>query len=144
MSESSTTTMTPTNKPRTTSQQGPNGGMKQAAEPTIWKIRTIKNYPEAHNHLLVGKVLQITESYIRLHGRSYHFGRIVSKPDDIKIGGLQVRVVPWSRVEIINELPPTYDYVRSVLIATDEGQVLFTDGRNQEPVGAGGRSEVRY
>ena len=144
MNESSTTTMTPTNKPRTTSQQDQNGGMKQTGEATIWKIRTIKNYPEAHNHLLVGKVLQITESYIRLHGRSYHYGRVVSKPDDIKIGGLQVRVVPWSRVEIINELPPTYDYVRSALIATDEGQVLFTDGRSKEPVGAGGRSEVRY
>jgi hypothetical protein len=144
MNESSTTIMTPTNKPRTTSQQGPNGGMNQAVEPTIWKIRTIKNYPEAQNHLLVGKILQITESYIRLHGRSYHYGRMVNKADDIKIGGLQVRVVPWNRVEIINELPPTYDYIRSILIATDEGQVLFTDGRNQEPVGAGGRSEVRY
>jgi len=30
------------------------------------------------------------------------------------------------------------------LVATGEGEVLFTDGRNQEPVGAGGRSEVRY
>jgi hypothetical protein len=26
-----------------------------ANEPRIWKIRTIKNYPEAHNHILVGK-----------------------------------------------------------------------------------------
>ena len=118
--------------------------MTEPSKTTIWKVRTIKNYPEAHNHLMVGKVLEITESYIRMHCRTYHYGRVVSKPDDIKMGGLQVRVVPWSRVEIINELVPTYDYVRSALIATDEGQVLFTDGRNQEPVGAGGRSEVRY
>jgi hypothetical protein len=119
-------------------------GTRSAAGPTIWKIRTIKNYPDAHNHLLLGRVLKITESYIRLHCRSYHYGRLVSKADDIKIGGLQVRVVPWSRVEIINELPPTYDYVKSALIATDEGQVLFSDGPNREPVGVGGRSEVRY
>ena len=144
MSELSTTVMAPVGKPTTVTRQGSEGSVRPPVEPTIWKIRTIKNYPEAHNHLLLGRVLAVTDSYIRLHCRSYHYGRVVSKPDDIKIGGLQVRVVPWSRVEIINELPPTYDYIKSALIATDEGQVLFTDGRSQEPVGAGGRSEVRY
>ena len=118
--------------------------MTEAGKVTIWKVRTIKNYPEAHNHLMVGRVLEVTESYIRMHCRTYHYGRVVSRPDDIKIGGLQIRVVPWSRVEIINELPPTYDYVRVALIATEDGQVLFTDGKIQEPVGAGGRSEVKY
>ena len=144
MSERSTTTMAPTNGPKATSLMNPKGGPNRAGESTIWKIRTIKSYPEAHNHLLVGRVLQVTESYIRIHGRSYHYGRVVSKAEDIKISGLQVRVVPWSRVEIINELPPTYDYVRNALIATGEGQVLFTDGKSHEPVGAGGRAEVRY
>ena len=68
------------------------------------KIRTIKNYPDAHNHLLVGKVLEITDSYVRLHCRTYHFGRVINSPKDILIGGVMVRVVPWSRIEIINEL----------------------------------------
>ena len=68
----------------------------------------------------------------------------MNKPDDVKIGSLMVRVVPWSRVEIINELPPSFDYIKSVLIATDEGQVLFSDGMNAEPVGSGGKFEVRY
>jgi hypothetical protein len=144
MSELTTTVVTPVGRPSTIARGGPQRGTDSGVEPTIWKIRTIKNYPEAHNHLLLGRVLQVTDSYIRLHCRSYHYGRVVNKPDDIKIGGLQVRVVPWSRVEIINELPPTYDYVKSALIATDEGQVLFSDGRNKEQVGAGGRSEVRY
>ncbi|MDH7600121.1 MAG: hypothetical protein QHH07_10885 [Sedimentisphaerales bacterium] len=108
---------------------------KRADLPIIWKVRTIKNYPEAHNHILVGRVLQITDSYIRLHCRTYHYGRIVTRPEDIKIGSVMVRVVPWSRVEIINELPPTFDYVRSTLLATGEGQVLFTDGKNAEPIG---------
>jgi len=144
MTESSTTTIPVQNRPKAASPEGLGIAVTASGTPTIWKVRTIKNYPEAHNHLMLGKVLGVTESYIRMHCRTYHYGKVVSKPDDIKIGGLQVRVVPWSRVEIINELPPTYDYVKSALIATDEGQVLFTDGRNQEPVGAGGRSEVRY
>jgi len=144
MTEPSTNTIPAQNRPKATSPEGLGSTVTASGTLTIWKVRTIKNYPEAHNHLMVGRVLEVTESYIRMHCRTYHYGRVVSKPDDIKIGGLQVRVVPWSRVEIINELPPTYDYIKSALIATDEGQVLFTDGRNQEPVGAGGRSEVRY
>ncbi|MCF7974950.1 MAG: hypothetical protein K9N55_14110 [Phycisphaerae bacterium] len=110
----------------------------------IWKIRTIKNYPEAHNHLLVGRILNTTDSYIRLHCRAYHYGRMLNKPDDVRIGSLMIRVVPWSRVEIINELSSSFDYVKSALIALDDGQVFFHDGTNHEPVGAGGKYEVRY
>jgi len=117
----------------------------QAKPVTIWKVRTIKNYPEAHNHLLVGRVLELTDSYIRMHCRTYHYGRSVSRPEDIRIGAPMVRVVPWSRVEIINELPETFDYLNSNLIALAAGQVFFTDGRHKEPIGVmAGTSEVRY
>lgn len=118
--------------------------MPPTQQPHIWKVRTIKNYPEAHNHILVGKVLDVTTSYIRLHCRTYHYGRMMNKPEDVKIGSLMTRVVPWSRVEIINELPPAFNYVKSVLVAMDEGQVFFSDGANAEPVGSGGKYEVRY
>jgi len=94
--------------------------------------------------LLVGRVLEITDSYVRLHCRSYHFGRVVTKPEDIQIGGLMVRVVPWSRIEIINELPASFDYVRSTLVADKVGQVLFQDRENRYPVGSGTPREVRY
>ena len=104
-------------------------------ETKIWKIRTIKNYPEAHNHILVGKVLEVTDSYIRLHCRTFHFGRIVEGPEDILIGSVMVRVVPWSRVEIINELPSSFDYVKTVLIADKQGEVIFRDDRHSCPVG---------
>jgi hypothetical protein len=118
--------------------------MNKQDENKIWKIRTIKNYPEAHNHLLVGKVLDITESYIRIHCRTYHFGRVINRPEDVQIGDLMNRVVPWSRVEIINELPPAFDYIRNTLIADKEGEVIFQDGRHSSPVGSGTKYEVRY
>jgi hypothetical protein len=111
---------------------------RDASRPShVWKIRTIKNYPEAHNHLLVGKVLNVTDSYVRLHCRTYHFGRIVNGPKDIIVGAVMVRVVPWSRVEIINELPADFDYVRSTLVADKPGEVLFRDSRHSCPVGPG-------
>ena len=118
--------------------------MNDKNERKIWKIRTIKNYPDAHNHILVGKVLEITDSYVRLRCRTYHFGRLINKPEDIQIGNLMVRVVPWSRIEIINEMPPMFDYRRNTLIADKEGEVLFSDGENTCPVGSGTKYEVRY
>jgi len=118
--------------------------MTESTKNKIWKIRTIKNYPEAHNHLLVGKVLETTDSYVRIHCRTYHFGRIINGPEDVQIGGLMNRVVPWSRIEIINELPPSFDYIRSTLVADREGEVIFQDGEYTSPVGSGTSYEVRY
>ena len=108
----------------------------------IWKVRTIKNYPEAHNHILVGKVLEITDSFVRMHCRTYHFGRVINGPKDIQIGNIMVRVVPWSRIEIINELPQSFNYVRGDIIADKEGQVLFQNEQHACPLV--GYSERRY
>ncbi len=118
--------------------------MNEPNKNKIWKIRTIKNYPEAHNHLLVGKVLEITDSYVRLHCRTYHFRRIINRPEDVQIGELMNRVVPWSRIEIINELPPGFDYVRNTLTANKEGEVIFQDGQHSHHVGSGTKYEVTY
>lgn len=107
----------------------------ELSETKIWKIRTIKNYPEAHNHILVGKVLEITDSYVRMHCRTYHFGPVLNGPEDVLIGAVTVRVVPWSRIEIINELPTDYDYIKSTLIADKVGQVLFKDAQYASPIG---------
>jgi hypothetical protein len=111
-------------------------------EPRIWKIRAIKNYPEAHNHVLVGKVLEITDSYVRLHCRTFHFGPVLNSPEDVLVGAVMVRVIPWSRIEVINELPVNFDYVRSAVISDKPGQVLFKDKQYLCPIGRG--SEPSY
>jgi hypothetical protein len=111
-------------------------------EAKIWKIRAIKNYPEAHNHVLVGKVLEITESYVRLHCRTYHFGPVLNSPEDVLVGAVTTRVIPWSRIEIINELPANFDYVKSTVISDKPGQVLFRDKQYMCPIGRG--SEPSY
>jgi hypothetical protein len=113
-----------------------------AGPPKIWKIRAIKNYPEAHNHVLVGKVLEITDSYVRLHGRTFHFGPSLDSPQDVLIRDVMVRVIPWSRIEIINELPADFDYVKSTVISDKPGQVLFRDKQYLCPIDRG--SEPSY
>ena len=40
--------------------------MPKEIERKIWKIRTVKAYPEAHNHIIIGHVLERTDSYVRL------------------------------------------------------------------------------
>ena len=116
--------------------------MAEQDENKIWKVRTIKNYADAHNHIIVGKVLEITDSYVRMHCRTYHFGRTVNSPKDIQIGNVMVRVVPWSRIEIINELPQSFNYVKGDLISDKEGQVLFRDEQQACPLVS--YSERRY
>ncbi len=116
--------------------------MSQTHEHRVWKIRAIKNYPEAHNHVLVGKVLEITDSYVRLHCRTFHFGPALDSPEDVLVGAVMVRVIPWSRIEIINELPADFDYVKSTVISDKPGQVLFKDKQYLCPIGRG--SEPSY
>jgi len=116
--------------------------MLATGQPKIWKIRAIKNYPEAHNHVLVGKVLEITESYVRLHCRTFHFGPSLDSPEDVLVGDVMVRVIPWSRIEVINELPMDFDYIKSTVISDKPGQVLFKDKQYLCPIGRG--SEPSY
>jgi hypothetical protein len=94
----------------------------------IWKIRTVKEYTDAHNHILLGRVLGMTDSYVRLHCRSYHFGQIVKSLADIQEGCLMVRIIPWHRVEIINELSPSFGYTQVKLTAEKNGEVVLRDG----------------
>jgi hypothetical protein len=94
----------------------------------IWKMRTIKNYPEAHNHICIGRVLNINDSYVRLKCRTFHFGKSVNNLKDIRIGDIGVRVIPWCRVEIINELEPTFRYGQAKL-SLDNSKVVISDGK---------------
>ncbi len=38
----------------------------------IWKVRSIKPYPDAHNHLMIGQVVERSPA-IRMVGISPHF-----------------------------------------------------------------------
>ena len=100
----------------------------------IWQIRTVKNYPDAHNHLIIGKVLELYYSFVRLHCKTYHFRKLVNSPKDIMIGVDMVRIVPWDRIEIINELPSSFNYTTASLTTDKEGRVVLKDNEYTQPV----------
>ena len=94
----------------------------------VWKIRVVKPYAEAHNHLIVGDILDETPTWIRLRGRTYHFGRTVQRVQDVKIGPTSVRIIPWHRVEIIHELPGSFDWEQASLLADRKGNIGLKQG----------------
>ena len=66
------------------------------------RLRCKKDYPGAHTHIIIGRVVEENESYIAVQGRSFHFARIVDgMRSQIAIGQETVRVIPWGNVELI-------------------------------------------
>lgn len=103
----------------------------------IWKIRITKNYREAHNHLLIGKVIEENSVWIKIKCRTFHFGNAVIRAEDIKIGPAETRIVPWNRVELINLLSPDFDYLASILTIDKDGDALLKDSKYACPVNKG-------
>ena len=95
----------------------------------IWKIRTVKNYSDASNHIIIGKVISCNTTFIRLHCRTYHFRKHAHSPNDFRVGEPMTRIIPWSRVEIVNELDQNFNYINSELISDDDNVVLLTDNK---------------
>ncbi len=100
----------------------------------IWKIRTVKNYAEASNHIIVGKVLSCNTAFVRLHCTTYHFRKNAHTPNDIKVGEVMNRIIPWSRIEIINELNSMFDYAKAKLISASDVKVELSDDNFNYPL----------
>lgn len=95
----------------------------------VVKIRTIKDYESAHNHLFVGRVISYDNSGIRLNCYTFHFGKIVNEMKDIQQGEWSCRVVPWSRIEMLNVLHEDFMLHESKL-EENSGEWQFTDGKH--------------
>jgi len=105
------------------------GKVSEQKNKRIWKVRTVKNYPEAHNHLLIGEVLELEQSHVRLDCQTYHFGRAINNIKDIRVGNKGVRILPWNRIEMINEIPCSFDYSKANLISGKNGKIALSDGK---------------
>lgn len=100
----------------------------------IWKIRSIKPYRDAHNHLLIGQVVSRDGVSVELMCRSFHYGRAAGGTRDVAVGDIGKRILPWNRIEIINELPASFDYQNAKLEANEKGAILFSDGHYSCPI----------
>ena len=83
---------------------------------------------------MIGQVVGQDEVSLALRCRSFHYGRAVSRAKDVAVGEIGKRIVPWSRVEIINELPESVDYQKAQLKADQEGNIFLSDGHYSCPI----------
>ncbi|MBN1256571.1 MAG: hypothetical protein JXA52_02565 [Planctomycetes bacterium] len=95
----------------------------------IWKLRMVKDYESAKSHLIIGRILEENSSRLIVEGRTYHFGKNINRLQEISRGECGVRIIPWCRIELANELPDDFDYYNAVLEKRKQGIVL-SDGEN--------------
>ena len=95
----------------------------------IWKVRCVKSYPEARNHILIGRVVHRDQSTITLNCKTYHFGSLVNGEKDVEVGALDQRIIPWVRVEIVNVLDEDFSYQTAKLKCDSAGNVILAEGK---------------
>ena len=97
----------------------------------VWKVRCKKQYKGAHNHLVIGQVIEVTDAFVRIQGISFHFKSSVSDIKDVIVGDLSVRVIPWNNIEIANVISENFDFMVATLKMNDETMTIrFADDKH--------------
>ncbi len=95
--------------------------------PKVVKVRWVKPYEEAQNHVCIGQVLEETPTCLKVLGRTYHFRRPPGGGKSVTYSAAKVRWIPWSRVEVVTELPPDTDW-QNLRLKVDEQNRLCVVG----------------
>lgn len=103
--------------------------MEEKKKTLVWKIRTVKDYPDAHNHVFVGEVKSLTDNYVRIKCKTFHYGRRINALKDVREGAYEMRIIPWSRIEIINELPAEFAVEQAKLMVDSSGATTLCCGK---------------
>lgn len=92
----------------------------------VVRVRWVKMYPSAHNHVAIGDVVEEGLHCLTVLCKTYHFGHGVGASHatlvtNVCVGGIvegekAVRSIPWSQIEVINELPSETDWDVSAVI----------------------------
>jgi len=105
----------------------------------IIRIRWIKQYPTAHNHVAVGAVIDETDNYLVVLCKTYHFGdhiggkrakTIIGKyVNGVLEGEKATRIIPWHSIEIMHELPAATEWQTDAYV--DESGLCYLNNRQK-------------
>lgn len=95
----------------------------------VWKIRQRKSYPEATNHIYLGRVVSKNSTYVAMRCITFHFDKSVDSAGNKKVitGMHRVRRIPWSQIEVVHDLVEDFEYDKAELTTDDEGTVVLRD-----------------
>lgn len=92
----------------------------------IWKVLMVKEYADASNHLVVGQVLDVNQVFIRMECRAFHYRTPVLELNKVIEGEVNIRIIPWAKVECAKVLDPDMNWKEAQLVASDKG-IRLTD-----------------
>ena len=105
----------------------------------VVRIRWVKSYAEAHNHVAIGNVIKETPHYLTLLCKSYHFGKNIGGikahliphkcVNGVVEGKKAARSIPWTQIEVITELPSSTDWDVPAL-AYEDGSCMLLNKQN--------------
>lgn len=96
----------------------------------IIKVRFVKNYASAHNHVVIGRVVDESDCYLLLECRTLHFGTLVRNRSRIEHGAKALRALPWHRIEVLHVLDDEVDWASDLTI--DDDGYVSTKGNRPE------------
>ena len=92
----------------------------------IVKVRWIKQYPGARNHVCVGELLEEAPQYIKVRGKIFHFGK-TSTIQAVKTAPIDTVLIPWNRIEVIHVLSPETDWETANFAINDQGNLVIAN-----------------
>jgi len=104
--------------------------MSKELKGKIVRLRWVKNYKEACNHVAIGKVIEENYRYLMLEGKTFHFRSLVNingTGQGVRTGDLAVRVIPWSMIEVLHVLPKGCDFANSRPLFDDDGNLYLNN-----------------
>lgn len=90
----------------------------------VLKVRFVKPYPGAHNHLAIGKVIHETDHYLEMRCRTIHYGQWQMSLQGVRQGSTAVRLIPWHRIEVMHVLPEDTDWMADIALDRKGNLVL--------------------
>ena len=110
----------------------------------IVRVRWVKPYPTAHNHVAVGTVMDETNNYLVLLCRMYHFGSNLGSGgkrakmlkgqyvNGVLEGNKETRIIPWHCIEVMHELPTATDWEADAY--TDESGYCYLNNKHKTDI----------
>ncbi len=94
-------------------------------EGKIVKIRFIKRYGGAKNHVCIGAVKAETDNYLVVKGRTFHFGSALPQKQGLQKGLPKTRWIPWHQIELVTELRPDLDWRTEEFALDASGDIVL-------------------